>query len=500
MISAIKAPVILSLVGRALGICAGIYIAYSLGPENFAFFALWIIIIEYLAYFNLGLGNAIFRNISISEDINDTEQIQNIIDIGVTTLLMSALIGIIVLFVSYFYQLLPIQMSNLEFCLLVIARLIDIWFGVTKSIAKGLGLMISQAWVEGGLAIVVPLLNVVAVTFFGILGLMIVHILVSLIGIMILRLHKIRLTFSLLFDYGLIKKMLKISLPLFSANLLEATMITLPIMLSGYVIEGFALGGFLYFFQNSRPEKIPLYSYFTIINFRFLLIEASKNAKLGAADTWERVELNLKTYFMLTAIGTACIFAALNYFSRFFLQEYVGSLSLLLLTLPCFSFFSLRRIFNAYFTAVNKLTKRLLIYLICLLLSLCFFGYAKPLGVINANVLALWLSTLMLISSTLGFVAFLKDIGHTGKYIWKQLISISFSLLLSYFCMKVLLYFSEWVVLDTWQGATLFAFVSLLYVLFYAILLLCITALLNNKSPAIYLKRLVSSETFTNKI
>ena len=112
MISAIKAPVILSLVGRALGICAGIYIAYSLGPENFAFFALWIIIIEYLAYFNLGLGNAIFRNISISEDINDTEQIQNIIDIGVTTLLMSALIGIIVLFVSYFYQLLPIVQHN----------------------------------------------------------------------------------------------------------------------------------------------------------------------------------------------------------------------------------------------------------------------------------------------------------------------------------------------------------------------------------------------------
>jgi len=500
MLNQIKIPALLSGVGKAFGLCAGVYIAYSLGPENFAFFALWILILEYLAYFNLGLGSAIFRNISISENINDTEQTKKTIDIGVTTLLLSASIGILILLVGHLYQLLPIQMSNLEFCLLVIARSIDIWFGVTKSIAKGFGLMVSQAWVEGGLAVVVPLLNVVAVTFLGILGLMIVHILTSLIGVMILRFHRIRLTFSPLFDYGAIKKLLKTSLPLFSANLLEATMITLPIMLSGYVIEGLALGGFLYVFQNSRPEKIPLYSYFTTISFRSLLIEASNNPKFRATDRWERVDLNLKAYFILTAIGTACFFVALNYLSRFFLQEYVGSLSLLLMTLPCFSFFSLRRIFNAYFTAVNKLTKRLAIYLICLLFSLCFFGYAKPLGVIDVNVLALWLSTLMLVSSTLGFVAFLNDVGQTRQYIWKQLTFISSSLLVSYFCMKVLLDYSEWVVLDTWQGATLFALVSLLGVVFYSLLLLCITALFNNQRPAFYLKRLVSSEMFTNKI
>jgi hypothetical protein len=294
--------------------------------------------------------------------------------------------------------------------------------------------------------------------------------------------------------------LLKISLPLFSATLLEATMITLPIMLSGYVIEGLALGGFLFVFQNSRPEKIPLYSYFTNISFRSLLIEASNNAKFGKTDAWERVDLMLKSYFMLTAIGTVCIFAALNYLARFFLQEYVGSLFLLLMTLPCFSFFSLRRIFNAYFTAVNKLTKRLAIYLICLLFSLCFFGYVKPLGVLDVNVLALWLSALMLVSSTLGFVAFLKDVGQTSQYIWKQLILITSSLLLSYFCMKVLLDYSELVVLDTWQGATLFTLVSLLCVTFYALLLLCLTALFSNQRPAFYLKRLVSSEMFTNKI
>jgi len=360
-------------------------------------------------------------------------------------------------------------------------------------------LMVPQAWIEGSLAVVVPLLNVAAVAFLGILGLMIAHILASLIGIMIFRFHKIYLTFSLYFDYPAIKKLLKISLPLFSANLLEATMITLPIMLSGYVIEGLALGGFLYVFQNSKPEKIPLYSYFTNISFRSLLIEASNNSKFGETDKWESIDLTLKSYFMLTAIGTTCMFVALNYLSRFFLQEYVGSLPLLLITLPCLSFFALRRIFNAYFTAVNKLTKRLAIYLICLLLSLCFFGYAEPLGVIDVKVLALWISSLMLFSSTLGFVAFLKDVGQTSQYIWKQLISISSSLLVSYFCMKVLLDYSEWFVLDTLQGATLFAIVSLLCVPFYALLLLCITALFSNQRPDFYLKRLVSSEIFTNK-
>ena len=499
MLNELKIPALLSAVGKVFGLCAGVYIAYSLGPENFAFFALWILMLEYLAYFNLGIGPTIFRNISISENINKSEESQKTIDLGTTTLLMSTSIGVSFLFVGHLYQLLPIQMSNLEFCLLLISRIIDIWLGVTKSIAKGFGLMVPQAWIEGSLAVVMPIINVVAVTFLGILGLMISHILVSLIGIIIFRFHKIHLTFSLYFDYSEIKKLLKTSLPLFSANFLEATMITLPIMLSGYVIEGLALGGFLYVFQNSRPEKIPLYSYFTNISYRSLLIEASNNAKFGATDIWERVDLTLKSYFMLTAIGTTCIFVALNYLSRFFLQEYVGSLSLLLMTLPCFSFFSLRRIFNAYFTAVNKLTKRLAIYLICLVLSLCFFGYAEPLGVIDVNVLALWLSALMLISSTLGFVVFLKHVGQTSQYIWKQLTLMSSSLLVSYFFMKVLLDYSESLVLDTWQEVTSFALVSLLGVVFYSLLLLCITALFSNQRPAVYLKRLVSSEMFTNK-
>lgn len=497
MLRTIRIPALLSVGGKVVGLGASFYIALILGPENFAFYALWLLLIEYLAYFNLGMGPAIFRNVSISENVKSHKQSQQTIDLAATTLLVTSLVGFCLIFVGHVTKALPIQMSNLEFFLLVFARIIDIWFGLTKSIAKGFGMMLPQAWVEGVLAVIVPLMNIVAITFLGILGLMIVHLLTSSIGIMIFRCHNIRLTFSLFFDYDLIKKLLKVSLPLFSANLLEATLITLPIMLSGYVIEGLSLGGFLYLFQNSKPEKIPLYSYFTNINFRSLLIEASNDPKFGTTDTWERVDISLKSYFMLTAIGTTCMFVALNYISRYVLHEYISYLPLVIMTLPSLAFFSLRRIFNAYFSAVNQLTKRLAIYTICLMFSLGFFGYAQSVGIIDIRVLAVWISLLATFSSTLGLVAFLKDVGHNSPYILKQLIFIYTCLLVSYFFMDWLLYFSESIGLTTFLGAAILACISLLYIAVYSSTLLCIAAFFTNQSPRLYLKRLAASNRGT---
>lgn len=480
--SDIKIPALLSVSGKGFGFAASAYVAYTLGPENFAFYAMWLLTLEYLAYSSLGLGPVMFRNVSISESQGRFEDSQATINLAVSSLLIASFLGFCVIFLAHLSDVLPIHMSNIEFSILILARLLDIWLGLTKSISKGLGILLPQTWVEGVLSISMPLINVLAVTFFGVLGLMLAHMSMAIIGILVFRFHDVRFSFSFAFDYPSVKGLLKTALPLFSANFLETTLVTLPIFLSGLTLEAAALGGFLYLFQNSRSEKIPLYRYFSSINYRFLLIEASKDAEFGNSSSWGAVNLAMQKYFFLTLLGTLCFFVALNFVSRVFLNEYTEYLNLIALTVPSLAFFSLRRIFNAYFSAINKLSKRIVIYLLGLGATLVFFTYFGSIGSLVVTDLALWITFITVFCSTLGLTAFLKDIGHSNMYIFKAVLSILSVLLVTYLCSNVLLYYSEKIEMGSLFGMLLLGSLSFAFIIASSSIVLSMIAVFNNQS------------------
>ena len=480
--SDIKIPALLSVSGKGLGFAASAYVAYTLGPENFAFYAMWLLTLEYLAYSSLGLGPVMFRNISISESQGRFEDSQATINLAVSSLLIASFLGFCVIFLAHLSDVLPIHMSNIEFSILILARLLDIWLGLTKSISKGLGILVPQTWVEGVLSVSMPLINVLAVMFFGVLGLMLAHMSMAIIGILVFRFHDVRFSFSFAFDYLLVKGLLKTAFPLFSATFLETTLVTLPIFLSGLTLEAAVLGGFLYLFQNSRPEKIPLYRYFSNINYRSLLIEASKDAEFGNSSSWGAVNLTMQKYFLLTLLGTLCFFVALNFVSRVFLNEYTEYLNLIALTLPSLAFFSLRRIFNAYFSAVNKLSKRIVIYLLGLGATLVFFTYFGSIGSLVVTDLALWITFITVFCSTLGLTAFLKDIGHSNMYIFKAVLSILSVLLVTYLCSNVLLYYSEQIEMGSLFGMLLLGSLSFAFIIASSSIVLSMIAVFNNQS------------------
>lgn len=403
--------------------------AKELGATNFATYVFWLLLIEVLGYANLGLPTVLFRNLSMDNKDGLKKNQQKTINLVISNSILLNLFCFTIIFLVYRFDLLPINLSLTEFGLLLIARSMSVYLAINKNIAKGKGLVVSSAWLEAVNAIIMPIINMVLVIYFNLVGVMVAHIISSLISLKTLKLNNLNYIWNFELHYAKIIVLLKISIPLYLAVTFEGLIITLPIFLAGYSAEALLLGAFLYVFQYTRPERIPLFSYLTVAIYRELLLVAAEDPLYQIKHQWRRVSILLRQYFLITLTFTMVFFILMNITVRIFLQEYIEQLWLLKFTIPALSFFALRRIFNAHFTATGNLWKRINIYLLSVSVTGLMYFIFKDGNFISTTVLAIWLSLSTFVSGMVGYISFLRDARCSTKSALQEILFVIFVLL-----------------------------------------------------------------------
>ena len=466
-------PFLLSITGRLFGFAASIVVARELGATDFATYALWLLLLEMLGYANLGLPTVLFRNLSMASKSGVEQGQQTIINLAISTSILLNLFCFSIMFFAYRWDMLPISLSAVEFTLLLLARSMSVYLAINKNIAKGKGLITSTAWLEATNATFMPVLNVALVVYFNLIGVMVANIIMSLLSLATLKMNKLSYSWNFEFHYIKIKALLKISVPLYLAVTFETLLITLPILLAGYSVEALSLGAFIYVFQNTKPERIPLFAYFTTVSYRELLIAAAEDPFYRTKGQWSRVSILLRRYFLTTIILSMAFFILINTITRTFLEEYIGQLWLLEFTIPALSFFALRRIFNAHFTATGKLWERTRIYLFAVIVTGLMYSIFRDANFISTTVLAIWISCSVFVTGMAGYVRFLRDTGGSVKVVIREISFVICSLLASLICINWLLKMSM-IIFDVTQNSMfwLLSFSVISYLVYVAFLII----------------------------
>lgn len=452
----------------------GIIIASILGPINYGILAIINLILQYLAYCNLGILMNITREVPIAYGANKLKEIKLLYDITFTNYFIYTFFSVFFIWALYYLKFLDDSLTFQIFLLITLIFISKNLVSFFHTYLKGEGLFVNLAKNEIILKVGLPIISLILVWLFHIEGMLISMLIINLISFLFVfnKLSKPNLSFNL--NFKKTKELLSTSVFMHFNKIIDGIFISLGILFTSSFLSLEDVGILSFAMVIATVNKVPFANSIAMIIGREMSVLAGKEGENNYYAFNKFFGKNLSIYMLLTSTVLGMLVIFYSVLVNVFLLEFSKSTPIFIILFFSINFYNVRHFMYNYFNATLQMAKRSLILITGVLINsiLCYFSIYFEFGIIGIAFsisLSFIIISLQVITVTLDQVNSNKFIKYW--FLFKLfLISIILSTLVYYFSYNAFfdynsnyksLYNLSYIVLDVSLKFLIFGSISL---------------------------------------
>lgn len=353
-----------NIVGKFISMPIGIVVASILGPGDYGLLAIVSLILQYLSYLNLGFLSNITREVPIAYGKNDLKEVDQIYSTVFTNFTITTLIGVLFLGGAYGLgydfggELLPLHI--LLIVLIKIAAYTDSYF---HTYVKGEGKFMIYGQYEMVTKIAVPIMNLVFVFYFQLIGMLISLAMTHVVGTLFayIRLGKPKLRFS--WNFPMTKKLMSTGILMYFNKIIDGVFISMGVLLAGVMLSKEDVGVLSFALVIASTGKVPFADILTMTIRRKMGVDGGKHGISNYPIFGKYFGENLIIYaiLMTSIMGVYVLFYSISV--HLFLGKFQASIPIFIILYFSVNFYNIRNFMYAYFNVTRQMNKRSVILL-----------------------------------------------------------------------------------------------------------------------------------------
>ena len=376
---------IANILSKVFTIPIGIIIASILGPINYGILAIINLILQYLAYFNLGILMNITREVPIAYGSNNTKEVKLLYDITFTNYFIYTFFSVFLIWLLYYFNFFVDSLTFQIFVLLTFIFLSKNLVSFFHTYLKGEGKFVNLAQNEIILKIGLPLLSLFLVWLFYIEGMLISMIIINLVSFVFIfkKLNLPKLSFNL--NFKKTKQLISTSIFMHFNKIIDGIIVSLGILFCSTFLSLEDVGILSFAMVIATIDKVPFATSIVMMINRQMAILAGKEGENNHQAFKNFFGKNLTIYMLLTSTVLGMLVIFYSVLVKIFLIQFLDSTPIFIILFFSINFYNVRYFMYNYFNATLQMAKRSLILIVGLIfnLVLCSLSIYFEFGIIG---------------------------------------------------------------------------------------------------------------------
>ena len=374
-----------NILSKVFTVPIGILIASILGPINYGILAIINLILQYLAYSNLGILMNITREVPIAYGNNDLKEVKLLYDITFTNYCIYSVFSFFLIWALYYLKIFDDSITFSIFVLLSFLFLSKNLISFFHTYLKGEGKFVNLAQNEIILKIGLPILSLFLVWLFDIEGMLISMIVINLISFLFVFKKLNKPNFSFIFNLKKTKKLLSTSVFMHFNKIIDGIFISLGILFTSTFLSLEEVGILSFAMVIATVDKVPFANVIAMIISRKMSVLAGKEGENNYYAFNKFFGKNLSVYMLLTSTVLGMLVIFYSVLVNTFLIEFSESTPIFIILFFSINFYNIRSFMYSYFNATLQMAKRSLILTVGLIfnLVLCSLSIYFEFGIIG---------------------------------------------------------------------------------------------------------------------